>query len=213
MNFGIRVATSALAAALAGGCAGAVHDSEGRGGDWSGPIWQFHCEGLSFAARFGDDRALLITADSLETLLQSRSASGARYTGDGTVLWNRGREAMLDRRGEHYADCQGMREPGPWSRARERGVDFRAAGNEPGWYLELDAGGDIHLVADYGEREARIPATEPERVPGATVYRAGGLELRIVRQPCRDSMRGDLWPARVVVSLDGAEWRGCGMFL
>src|SRR5688572_27332616 len=30
--------------------------------------------------------------------------------------------------------------PDPWREARGRGIDFRAIGQEPGWYLEIDDG-------------------------------------------------------------------------
>src|SRR5688500_19395613 len=60
----------------------------------------------------------------------------------------------------------------PWREAAERGIDFRAIGQEPGWYLEVDDGRSMRLVYDYGERNVITPApvattdTERTKSPG-----------------------------------------------
>lgn len=111
----------------------------------------------------------------------------------------------------------------PWAEARRRGVDFRALGQEPGWYLEIDDGVRIHLVADYGEREAETPAPAP-RVDSAGALltydartEAHALSVVIHREPeerpCRDGMSGFAFAATVSVRLDTMTYRGCGRWL
>src|SRR4051812_21379630 len=40
----------------------------------------------------------------------------------------------------------------PWEDARSRGIDLRALGNEPGWFLEIDNEKWMRLLYAYGER-------------------------------------------------------------
>jgi putative lipoprotein len=102
-----------------------------------------------------------------------------------------------------------------WEEARLRGVDFRAAGNEPGWYLEMEYGGQLLLVTDYGERRLTAATPPPAIIgSGASAYHARSsahdLVVTIQDAPCADDMSGEPFPARVLVQLDDRELRGCG---
>lgn len=102
----------------------------------------------------------------------------------------------------------------PWQEARLRGIEFRALGQEPGWYLEIDEGQVMHLVYDYMERQATTPAPPPV-VSGATrTYTAqqgsNTLSVRIEDGECHDIMSGFAFPARVTVTINGRELHGCG---
>ena len=105
----------------------------------------------------------------------------------------------------------------PWQNARERGVDFRAVGQEPGWYIEIDHEGSIHLVWDYMESQVTMPAVQPVRAQGKTTYSAtgGARRLTVVAddRPCSDAMSGAPYPNTVVVTIDGRELHGCGQVL
>lgn len=104
--------------------------------------------------------------------------------------------------------------PDPWEAARARGIEYRALGQEPGWYLEIDEGVSMRLVYDYGERDATTPAPRPSREDGATVYHAAtdAHDLRVVveERPCSDVMSGLPFPDTVTVTIDGRSYRGCG---
>jgi uncharacterized membrane protein/ketosteroid isomerase-like protein len=80
----------------------------------------------------------------------------------------------------------------PWQNARERGVDFRAVGQEPGWYLEMNNEKSMRLVWDYQDHD---------------------LNIVIDSRPCQDGMSGAPYPNTVVATIDGRELRGCGRFL
>lgn len=176
---------------------------------------RFACDGVDVRVRFEPDQAVLTVGDRTMVLPQALSASGARYADGDTVFWNKGREATFALDGREYA-CREVRDP--WRDAEERGVVFRAVGQEPGWYLEIDSGNSMLLVYDYsaGRIETKVTRTGGA---GETVYRsAGGPEVvvTVTDRACSDTMSGQPFPASVVVSIasaDGNEPRelhGCG---
>ncbi|MDP2496400.1 MAG: MliC family protein [Candidatus Palauibacterales bacterium] len=149
---------------------------------------------------------------------QVRAASGARYEGDDAVFWSRGDEALLRVGPREYRGCTMDRGGWVWAAARRRGVEFRASGNEPGWYLELTRGDSLHLVYDYGEGELTVATPE-------LVFQNSG-DVRSVRFKTSDStlqvtiddkscvaMSGTEFPTTVTVDVDGTSYRGCGRWL
>jgi putative lipoprotein len=106
----------------------------------------------------------------------------------------------------------------PWDDARQRGVDFRAIGQEPGWLLEIDQGKSMYLLADYGERKVTVPTPTPQRDSTGTITydtTAEGHHLTAVirTRVCHDAMSGEEFTHEVTVTLDGKEYRGCGRVL
>ncbi|HEX6133232.1 MAG TPA: hypothetical protein VFZ24_04580 [Longimicrobiales bacterium] len=104
-----------------------------------------------------------------------------------------------------------------WNEARERGVVFRAVGEEPGWLLEIQATGEVLLLTDYAQDTVRasIPAAEVARSAGTTSFvtgTEGGGEIRIdIRsEPCTDTMSGERFSRTVTVVREDGEYRGCG---
>ena len=110
-------------------------------------------------------------------------------------------------------------DPSPWEAAAARGIDFRAVGNEPGWFLELEDGVQIVLVTDYGRRRWTMPAPEPEvdeaarRVTFRTEGRGDRLVLTLAPGPCEDSMSGEAFDTTVTVAIAGETLHGCGRAL
>lgn len=98
--------------------------------------------------------------------------------------------------------------------ARDR--DFRAAGQEPFWHLDIRQGKEIRFTYALGEAEAIMPAPKPETDPqsGVLVYRAmtEANDLRVVIEPapCTDVMSGKPFETTVTVALNGQIYRGCG---
>jgi putative lipoprotein len=144
------------------------------------------------------------------TLPQAISASGVRYSNGTTTFWNKGNEATLEMDGATQM-CRVLRDP--WQEARDRGIEFRAVGQEPGWFLEIDQEREMRLLYDYAEREARAPAPAPVTTGGTTSYEAGRLRVVSEERPCSDAMSGESFPRRVIVTIDGRELRGCGRSL
>ncbi|MFN2441906.1 MAG: hypothetical protein ABR517_04400, partial [Thermoanaerobaculia bacterium] len=103
-----------------------------------------------------------------------------------------------------------------WQDARIRGVEFRAAGNEPGWYLEVDSTGRGVLVTAYGAERHVFPRVRREGEPLArlTGEESGRrLTARIDSESCFDAMSGESYPLSVTVDHDGQQLRGCGAVL
>lgn len=112
------------------------------------------------------------------------------------------------------ADAEGGLGSPPWTEARERGINLRALGQEPGWILEIDRDGDLVLDYDYGRHRLGVPTPAPAPAADGSAYRAatdrGPLEVQIQDTPCRDIMSGARFPLTVEVRLGERLLRGCG---
>lgn len=97
--------------------------------------------------------------------------------------------------------------------ARDR--DFRAAGQEPFWRLEIRKGKEIRFTS-VGKADAVTPTPRPETdaATGIRVYHAvtEANDLRVVIEPapCTDVMSGKAFEATVTVTLNGQGYHGCG---
>jgi len=78
------------------------------------------------------------------------AASGAHYAAGNVSVWNKGREATLDLEGR-VSRCVENRPRSILEDARDRGVELRGTGNEPGWVLELFTDRMVFIDA-YGTR-------------------------------------------------------------
>lgn len=187
------------------------------------PHWQtfaYHCEeDYHFVVRIEGETIWLFRPRQTVSLPHISSASGAKYS-DGTVtFWAKGEQAVLETRQKTHRDCNNNRYIAIWEDAKLRGVDFRATGNEPGWHLELRAGGYSAFVGDYGERRIEFATPEPvvtqaERITTYTAHSGGHfVRTTIEGRACIDSMSGDQFEATVTVEVDNKLYRGCGRAL
>jgi CubicO group peptidase (beta-lactamase class C family)/uncharacterized membrane protein len=162
---------------------------------------------------------------SYDLLREEGGAQGTRYSGNGVLLRSSGDVATLEVDGQTFEGCRLDRRESVWEHAKLTGVDFRATGNEPGWYIEIRddsearEGKRIRFVFDYGQRDAILHASNPEPEPGLrrTVYRGKNGDLRIVVEiegnACSDSMSGEQFESTVTVEFQGRTYRGCGRAL
>jgi uncharacterized membrane protein len=175
-------------------------------------VARFDCDTLALTATFHDDHVLIeVPEQRALTLPQVVSASGARYSNASGTFWNNGREATLERHGRTET-CRERREP--WQEAAERGVDFRAVGQEPGWFLEIDKEKQIRLVYDYAEHQIITAVPAPTMKGTSTIYDAMAeshrLTILVENAPCTDGMSGEAFPRSVSVTIDSRTMRGCG---
>ena len=103
----------------------------------------------------------------------------------------------------------GAQTPGPTAGA----VPFKAAGNEPGW--TLDIGVDrITVVSDYGATRVVFPLMLPTRIEGGRRYEVrteGHTLVATLRDViCQDTMSGMPKPVSVEMVFDGRTLKGCG---
>jgi uncharacterized membrane protein len=106
-----------------------------------------------------------------------------------------------------------------WLEARERGVTFRAIGQEPGWLVEIEGDRQIRVVTNYGADEVvtPVPPAVVDSITWTTTYRAvtesDDLRIDIRDEPCADTMSGELFSATVSMVLNGTTYHGCGRAL
>lgn len=180
------------------------------------------CGDYEFLVHTRGDRASLYLPHSEHELERVAGTSKTRYRGEGVTLTLKEGRASVELDNYQYLDCDLDRRRVPWEEARRRGVDFRAVGQEPGWYLEVDHDRQTLFVYNYGNSRFLAPTPEPmvdESVSdgAVTVYELGTggktmrVELRV--EHCQDSMSGEVFDNSARVVIDTREYRGCGMAL
>lgn len=179
--------------------------------------WQ--CGELGVASHFLGDADLLELSFSGRTLVLpiAVAASGARFADDqGNEFRTRGDSGSLALPGEPTRECTRSARPSPWFEAAERGVRFRAVGNEPGWLLEVGHGDspDLHAELEYGERTLAVEGLAPAG-NGWTGQASDGTDVvvDVQRTDCHDGMSGVRHEATVQLRLGGAVYQGCGAWL
>lgn len=178
------------------------------------------CGDFEFVVHTRGREASLYLPRSEHELALAASDEGVLYRKDEVSLWLRGKEgvkARLELGSERHGQCKLDRSRVPWEEARRRGVDFRAVGQEPGWHLEIEHGGPLLFVYDYGSHRFLGQTPEPAQDGEETVYRLEqadsvlNIELRV--EHCQDAMSGEYYDNSALLVLDGREYRGCGMSL
>jgi uncharacterized membrane protein len=171
---------------------------------------------LAFSVRFVSDTAYVRLPESELSLPQVPSASGARYAADGYELHTRSDEAAFTTPNASYRDCSERDHHSVWEDARNRGVSFRAVGQEPGWLLEV-ADSVLIVETDYGsERNEAREYTRENDSQGFTLHAAGtsaDIRVEVIEEQCVDTMSGERFEASVRLFVDDRELAGCGRHL
>ncbi|MFY0664543.1 MAG: YbaY family lipoprotein [Natronospirillum sp.] len=163
------------------------------------------------------DRLMLTLPDRDLMLRPAVSASGARFAADEHEFWSRGDSAAQITIDGTVMNCEVTEGRSPWAEARERGVHFRAVGNEPGWVIELVAGDrqQLRLLLDYGVRE--LIDNDAEVDADRSVFRAEledeAAVITLTEQTCSDTMSGQEFPVQAVLEFEEQTLTACGRFL
>ena len=176
----------------------------------------FVCEDQSnHVLRTTENGVWLFSPEGTRKLPQVRSASGAKYSDGVSVVWTKGEEALLGKVGGKLQSCRNDRRAAIWEHAKLNGADFRAIGNEPGWNMEIHEMSRVVLVTDYGASRVEVALQEPvtDKEARSTRWDAGELTLELIGDPCSDSMSGEAFETKVVVTWQGKTLRGCGRAL
>jgi membrane-bound inhibitor of C-type lysozyme/uncharacterized membrane protein len=228
LNWG--TGASRLDLLAAGGVAFALLTSAAQGGERGSALahlvhpaartFVYECaDGFGFVARIEGETAWLFLPRKTQSLPHVESGSGAKYSDGAVTYWGKGEEALLETGDEVHRGCRNNRAKAIWEQAKLDGVDFRAVGNEPGWFLEIRWRHRIVFVGDYGQSRYEFPAPEPQVDQAARKTllstRDGGHELvvELRGRPCHDSMSGEPFETTVTVRLDGKTYPGCGRAL
>jgi membrane-bound inhibitor of C-type lysozyme/uncharacterized membrane protein len=182
-----------------------------------GKTMVYECVGYDFVARLGPGEMAVWLQDRYTILSQVRSASGVRYEEGDTVFWTKGEEAMLQVGNQRFTECRLVPGRVPWEDARRRGVEFRAVGNEPDWYLEIQPGRHVLFVGGNGMQRVLVPEPGEVTLGSTRIYHAitetNDLRVEIVDELCSDTMKGNTFPSQVTVDLNGTTLWGCGRSL
>jgi len=174
----------------------------------------YECTDGEFISRVGPGEMALWLEDRYVVLSQVRSGSGTKYVEGDITYWSKGDEVLLEVAGRRYQNCRLNPARAPWEDARRRGVDFRAVGNEPGWYLEVHSDERMLFVGDYGSTRVLLDTPSLFTEQGRRVYSAseGGHQISVTISDsfCTDTMKGDQFPATVQLNHNGRLYQGCG---
>lgn len=179
----------------------------------------YRCGDVAVDVRFaGPELAILSLPWALVEVDAVEAASGARYQRGEHEFWAKGTDqAMLKLPEADTLECRASRHLSPWTRATERGVIFRAFGNEPGWVVELTDQPEpiIHLTLDYGTRELVLEDVEILPDQAGVIAQSPGNQARIdfIDEPCHDTMIGWTLPITVRMQLNEQTLNACGRFL
>jgi putative lipoprotein len=183
-------------------------------------VFVYNCgDTLRFTAHVTQDSTWLFLSDTTLKVLPVKAASGARYEGHSYLYWSKGNKAILQKPRGSFTTCQSVPQERSWAAAKLRGVHFRALGQEPGWFLELNKESRLRYVGNYGRDTVIVKTPVPET--GAqgkrTVYQSKNaqqsLKLVIADTPCTDSMSGFNFPQTVTLTVGDETYRGCGRYL
>ena len=195
-------------------------------GDASSPAPQLHTfaydcdDGSYIVTHMGpeDDAITIFLPGETIRLPHIQSGSGAKYSDGKITFWTKGKEALLEIEGADPLKCLENRRRSWIEDAKLRGNDYWAAGNEPGWTLEIGPEQTV-LKTNYGQDRYEFKTPEPA-VDGEarhTTYRAYvdgmAIVIEISGVPCQDSMSGEAFETSVSVQLGGQELLGCGQAL
>ena len=177
--------------------------------------WQ--CGDLRVASRFEPSPATvqLWWSGRNATLPQAMAASGARYAEAGNEFWTKGDTARLTLAGTEARECTRSDVASPWYEAAQRGVAFRAVGNEPGWWLEVGSGATptIRAELDYGERTLEATGRVTDGGFAGDAADGTAVTLSIRREPCSDGMSGEAFEAAADLRVGDRTFTGCGAYL
>jgi len=217
IRFFCCLAVVALAACASSGEPPRVAAAEAVPAGAVGRTLVYVCDQGDFIARTGPGEIAVWLEDRYVILSQVRSASGAKYQEGDVLFWSKGDEAMLEVGDQRYTACREDPLRVPWEDARRRGVDFRAAGNEPGWHLEVRESDSLLFVGDYGATRLLFGAPFGGEERGRLRYSASQdsdlIEVTADPGDCVDTMQGTHFPMTVDVRVNERHYRGCGMRL
>ena len=104
-----------------------------------------------------------------------------------------------------------------WKQKQSEGVDFIGVGTEPFWSLEIDNEKMVQFKLSDWKKPIIVAVQKPIVTKDSTLYTLSseGMPLRVIIYPqfCSDGMSDFLYQYKVVVSLKGNTYKGCGVML
>lgn len=179
-------------------------------------VWD--CDGglrLRMKNLYREDAVTLELHEGPRKLPHVLAASGAKYSDGSLTFWTKGSTAILERAGGATVSCRELRAESLIADARERGVRYRGAGNEPGWVIEIGPGSHLLYAGDYGQdrREFDDVTERDGGTAGVLTFDAGAgpqrIAVTVTPTACNDDMSGAEFEFRMDVEVADQRLRGC----
>lgn len=176
--------------------------------------------GYEFPVNVQKDEAWIFLPEGAKRLVRKETANGAAIFSNGEYsLWGKGNNGMFQVNDKRPEQCRNQPEKAVWVEAKLRGADFRAAGNKPGWTLELSLQGNTVFVGDHGKTRALFKTTKPvtDASKRTSTYRLNNghqqITVQIEGKACNDTTSGEPFDTSVTVHYGGQTYKGCGRAL
>lgn len=171
------------------------------------------CGDITVPTRIDGESAWLFLPGETVRAEHAISASGARYIAEGVELWLKGEEGLLIQEGQPNRNCTNNRRAAIWEGAKLDGMDFRGAGNEPPWILELWYD-KVVLKTGYEQARREWPRPQPITLDRASRFDlADGVSVLLEGKACSDSMSGEAFETTITITDGDRTYRGCGRAL
>jgi len=170
----------------------------------------------SYTVRLDKDQAFIFLPVGTVLLPRQPSSAGAKYSDGKTSIWQRGDMALMHMGGVPLGDCPNNPREAAWEHARLNGVGFRAAGDKPGWYLEITDKSGIVFAPGQGDRRLEFPFVEAKtsnsNVTKTYECKNDGHQLTVVavQMECKDPASTKVYDWTVTVKWNGVTYSGCG---
>lgn len=166
----------------------------------------FDCGDLSVLLSDPDSAPALLVEGESVPMRQTRAASGVRFEGASdptTVLHMKGETAWVSVGGRESTNC---------TLAVPPATPFTAQGQEPPWRVQV-LDDVVTLTTGYAGEARTLTLSRVEQAGLTTIIqaadRSGAIELKVVRELCRDSMSGMPHPfSAMLAGVEGAQ-PGC----
>lgn len=166
-----------------------------------------------------DGLHLLMSGRSLP-LRAATATDGTRFAdASGNEFAQGASGATLTLAGRAAVTCVQATAASPWADATLRGMAWRAAGSEPGWFAELSDSDTPAIKARVDNGSRAYAVARAERVPADDMTWSGpadnGAVVTVVieRSSCTDPMSGEEFEATGTLTVSGQTYRGCAASL
>lgn len=215
--------------------------SELQGSSYTGVIPCADCEGIAYKLSLKEDNHFETTSVYIGKSNRPFTERGAwSMQGDSLLVLNKGEEnprkfkikndqlIMLDRQGNEVSgslakmyvltEADSATTDNRWEERRKQGIDFRAAGNEPFWGLDIDFDKMMTFKTLNGDSiSTPIPEMTQDTASKARIWNAkvesGSLKVELYPIGCVDDMSGEVFSYYANISYNGQEYSGCGNYI
>jgi len=107
----------------------------------------------------------------------------------------------------------------PWQQAKDSGVEFRAVGNDPSWWVEITGESSIKFVNHSGELEIKVPVDDVWLGPEGEdkIYYIENevipFQVILMKKEYQDTISGEVYPYQVRVIFPELSYIGGGRML